>query len=410
MTQLAEPISTGQFEEAAEDVSRKVNRAFSRLIGHLPGRISRATELQRSLKIDSKLAWQIFTVAKSEDPLSHARHIPSMVSVRRVTTAAGECGVPRDVLESIHAAVEEFEEVGKRYSGDRATFSAMVSSIRNHEDDSRLIALQQRRGAFRLNCQLWGAQINTAFTHYAFRRETDGQLSSFLLNVKSGFQLLRTDVNPPVYGTWQYSNKQPGNEQAVEEIPLDPGALARYGGPLLPEFCSKPIPQLEQIQYAGDWVLHVLKCGQLGRLGAVDLAYGVAHKNRTFSLLKDGRRFLYMSNRQRTPVEVSVNELVIHRPTLGKLKPQLQVVPSSDGNLIAELARPTTRFPHNETVVNMGSVPEVAPVGDISRYSEILATAYKQVGWDPAEFDVYRVTIPYPILGTDAVIWAALED
>jgi hypothetical protein len=410
MTQVAEVEPSVRFEAAAEEVSRKVNRAFSRLVGHLPGRISRATELQRLLKIDSKLAWQIFTVAKSDDPISQTRHIPSLVSVRRVTTAAGERGVPAEVLESIHAAVEEFESVGKRYAGDRASFAAMVSSIRNEEDDSKLVALQQRRGVYRLNCQLWGAKIDTSFTHYAYRRDSQDLLSSFLVNVKSGFQLLRTGTNPPVYGTWHYASKDAGEHPAVEESPLDPAALMKYGAPLLPEFCSSPIPQLEKINYTGNWDLHVLKTEQLGKLGAVDLAYGTAQKNVALTPLKDGSRIVFTGNRQRTPAETCVSELVLHRPTLGKLKPRFTTVPSTDGSLAAELARPTTNFPSHETVMEMGPVPEVAPVGDIGRYSEILADAYRRVGWDPSEFDVYRVTIPYPILGTDAVLWAVVDD
>ncbi len=402
------PVPAVRFEHAADEVSRKVNRAFSRLVGHLPGRINRATELQRFLKIDSKLAWQIFTVAKAEDPLAQTRHIPSMISVRRVTAAAGERGVPLEVLEGIHAAVEEFERVGKRYAGDRSSFATMVSSIRNKEVDSRLLALQQRRGAYRLNCQLWGAQIETSFTHYAFRAEENGTFSSILLNVKAGFQLLRSQTNPPVYGSWQFATNVRANQQSASEAPLDPEALVKYGSPLLPDFCSHPVPRLEQIRHADDWVLRVLKTDQLGKLGAVDLTHGVVHRNRPISALNDGRKFLYIAIRQATPVENCIAEMVIHRPSFGKLKASLQTIPASNGNLVAELANPTTNFPCHEMVLEMGPVSEVAPVGDIPRYSDLLAYAYKQVGWDPSEFDVYRVTIPHPVLGTDAVVWSVL--
>jgi hypothetical protein len=282
--------------------------------------------------------------------------------------------------------------------------------MRTQEVDSHQLALQQRRGAYRLNCQLWGAQINTSFTHYAFRREPDGSISSVLVNSKAGFQLLRSGTNPPVYGTWQFAPNVPPQQPIVEEMPLDPESLAKYGAPLLPEFCSKPVPTLEQIKYAGDWVLHVLKSDNLGRLGAVDLTHAMAHKNRQLGTLSDGQRFLYIAVRHATPVETSVIELVLHRPSFGELKPRLNTIPGSNGNLVAELERPTTNFPCHETVTEMGSVPEVAPVGDISRYSDLISHTYNKLNWNPAEFDVYRVTIPYPILGTDTVIWVPIEE
>jgi hypothetical protein len=409
MLDTAETTLPARFEDVAGDVSRKVHRAFSRLIGHLPGRMGRATYLQRYLEIDSKLAWQVFNVATAKDPLTAIRHIPSMISVRRVMSAAEQRGVPSEVLEQVYAAVTEFEEVGKQYANDRASFAAMVSSMHSEQADSQHLAVQQRRTAYRINCQLWGAQIGTSLTHYAIRRDENGLFSTVSINAKSSFQLLRVDTNPAVYGTSAYAEKQNGQSPPPSEFPLDPEAAAKYGSPLLPEFCSQPIPQFEKIESRSGWILHVLKTDQLGRLGAVDLVNAISYRGRQPLEMDDGSKSLYVSVRQRTPTEVSVVEFVIHRPSFGKISPKFQVVPASDGNLVLELMRPTTNFPVFEGVEDCGSLHQVVPVGDVKRYVEMVQVVYQRLGWDPSEFDVYRVTVPYPVLSTDLILWFPVE-
>ena len=263
---------------------------------------------------------------------------------------------------------------------------------------------------YRINCQLWGAQIGTSLTHYSIRRDADGSFSAVSVNAKSGFQLLRVDTNPVVYGTSRTSVASPTSNHQMIERPLNPEAAAKFGSPLLPEFCSQPIPQFERIEARNGWVLHVLKTDQLGRLGAVDLVNAIVYKGREPLKLEDGSDALFLSVRQRAPTEVLVAELAIHRPSFGRIAPQLRVVPSVDGNLASELARPTTNFPVFETVTDLGPLDEVVPVGDVRSYRSILQHVYHKLDWTQSEFDIYRVTVPYPILSTDFAVWFPLAN
>lgn len=403
--QILERRQRPAVEAEAVAAVNAIRRALGHLVAALPGRVNTAAKLQRALGVDYNLCWHVFSIVKRDDPLEAARHVPSMISMRKLAAAATAAGIRAEIADAVLTAMAGFEDVVKQHASDRATFKAMVAT-RAGEESAGSVSLQQRKGVFRGESQLWGAQVATFYRQLVLKPvEVDGQRRLMLGSIggKYGFQRLRAEAAPIVFGTRQFGPD--GSVVQSYSEPLDPDAAASYGAPVLVDFCTQPIPRLGKLVARDGWVYYTLGSEQLGRSGAVDIVTGQVLRRATLTDLGGGRRIFFGSMRFVTPTELAVMDFMVHRPSFGSLRPRVSVVADGGGDFVTELVRPVPQFPVYEKVVEMGPVPEVIPVSEVSRYSDLTAHVFHRLGWAPDEFDVYRLEMAYPILHTECVMW-----
>jgi hypothetical protein len=395
-----------RIEDVVTVITREVQQSFARLIGQLPGRVVRASHLQKCLEIDSKVAWQVFKIAKAQDPLEAVRYMPSMVSIKRVVAAARGKGVSSEVLSAMEKAVSHYDAAGREHADGRASFTAMVSSMRG-DDSAEATTFQARRAAFRANCHLWGTQTGVFFSQCVLRRLPTGELKGAKITVKRDFRRLRSDAMPISYG-WGAVN---ANGELVNraEIPIDADAVEQFGIPLLPEFCSTPIPQFGKPEIRNGWQVQYMLADQIGKMGAIDLAIGVC-RDETPIVMPSGRKVAYTGFSGRVPTELAVVEFLTHRPSFGIVQPQFRVIPEMSAGLAAELERPTTKIPTFEHVQNLGEFAGAPPVSELRDYTRMTRRALAHLNWSASEFDVHRVVIQYPLLHTISGLYFDLDD
>src|SRR5262245_53294521 len=84
------------FERHAAAALQGLQKAIADLIASIPagGQIRRATDLQRVLGVRSTLAWQVFRVATSANPIEEGRGVPGPTAMERFLEAAIKRGVP----------------------------------------------------------------------------------------------------------------------------------------------------------------------------------------------------------------------------------------------------------------------------------------------------------------------------
>src|SRR3954470_19971530 len=84
--------SQSSFEDLVTGALGDLQVATGTLIEQLPETIRRAVDLERTLQVDRKLAWQIFRLSRSSG-LGELENVPTRAPVQRVIEAARALGV-----------------------------------------------------------------------------------------------------------------------------------------------------------------------------------------------------------------------------------------------------------------------------------------------------------------------------
>src|SRR5688500_7698732 len=93
----AGPDHVDAFPCGASRAMRRVSQAVARLIASMPQPIANAAELERTLAVSKKLAWQIYRIATAAEPLAAASFLPGADPVRKLLDAAKARRLPAAV-------------------------------------------------------------------------------------------------------------------------------------------------------------------------------------------------------------------------------------------------------------------------------------------------------------------------
>ena len=261
--------------EAHEALSR-LCKSLAALIEHIPGEVRRPVHLQQALGTDYKVSWQVFQIAKADDPLAVSHHVPSTVLMRKLTASAVQHGVPSKVADRVDKAVDAFDAVIKAYADGRPAFNAMLASLNGGEADEA-VSIQHRRNAYRSECPLWGVQTGVNLYQIYSRVSPGGNgIDEYGIDLKHELRRLRADVMPVLHGSLAHTADGPLPSSAT--VPLEPEFMETYGAPLLPKFCSQPVPQLLSVPVTDGWNYSVLNSTELGRKGSATVAFGIMHE------------------------------------------------------------------------------------------------------------------------------------
>ena len=405
-------IESSTLEMDVASAFKDVQWWLGTLLAALPTPPTRASQLNAMLAANYRVCWQVFEVLKSPDPLAGARHVPRSGSMQKMLAAAAAQGVPADTVEGVRAAVSRFDGIAKAHAGDRDTFATMVGSMAGRAATGGSPAtLACRRTAYRQDSQLWGAQIALQYARMVVRRTNRSErgVDEGRAAVKAGLQCLRAGVQPVIYGERKINSKdlQP---VPMDAEPLDADAAGRCGAPLLPRFSTRPLPRLVRIEAEDGWVYHAVANDHLGLSGAVNVASGTLRRNAGTGVLNDGQRVYAASQSFMSPTELAVLELAVHRPSFGPVTPAVRMAPSRGHSFLAQLTTDAPQLPSTEACVPLGPADRAVPAVEVKDYARLSAYTFDRLGWDPSEFDLFRVTIPYPVLNSMAVMWFPVTD
>lgn len=381
----------------AQNALSAIQRTMASLVASLPHTIRRPTDLQHALGLDYKLCWQIYSIATSKDALLMVQNVPSPAAVKKLVGAVANAGVGQDVQRNLMTATEEFENIVTRHAGDRAQFNSMIATMAGSET-AETIDLQNRRTAFRSESQLWGAQVACYLHQSFFRLSDDGNSTEqAFINAKHGFQHLRTNAMAIIQGT--RANPEKDRTHAVID-PLDAPAARLYGAPVLPEFCSQPLPEFHTYEHTDNWTYTVLKSPPVGRTGSVNLTFGGHIRHVPFRYDQENKRRIYCGMRLVNPTEIGVQEIIIHRAMVREIEPLIRTYAAVSGTTSPVDVAQTQQFPIFEQLIKVGTASSLVPLHAIEGYTAMLGKVFELLKWNPDEFDVYRLQWQYPVLNS----------
>jgi hypothetical protein len=386
------------FEQQAAEVLGDIRAVCAAAIEAIPRSINSAADLSRACRLETKLAWKLYRIARSADPLAAAAYVPSKSHLRTFLKAIKEQDLPAALLDRASLAVEGFSELVSKHAGDRATFDSMISSL-SRSKDADAANLQNRRAAFRANRHIWGAQARSQAKILFVQPSEDGEMLDFAC-IEGYVDLVRLRPDAPLVVA---ASRVTDDDYTVREVarhPLDPSGASELGIGLLPEFSSQPLPEFSAILDKQGFTYGELASNGLGHTGATTCMTG-------WSMPRGARRHRCENNETaeccvmvRVPCEWLLMDVLVRRDLVDR--PQIRTSVYSDHK--CELPYPSwgQRLDHlftaQELGIHIGRGSSVTYSPHLPRLIEITRFVFDRLGWDGDVFDVYRCCLSYPIM------------
>lgn len=357
--------------------------ALQELVTHAPGTGQRGVDLQRSLGLDKKLAWQVSKLIRAVRPLSEVAHVPPRSSMERLVAAGENQGIAEDVLNRVNAAFESFERFVEEHGGDRAEMISLAGGLLSEHDPHH--DLQVRRNVFRGNAHLWGIKLETVVFTNVFH---SGGLESVTVGGHIGIQRLRPGVS--------FSRRVQADPPAFTDPtkPLTPPE--QQGVRILEEFSTHPLPTMTPHTNRDGSVETEIEFPPSGRRGAVTL-YTVNHL-----MGKPGGQprssHVTASSGVSTPTEMLVTEMLVPQGMSDPATARVAVYGRRTMvDQVGEL-RTIDLLPQRETVAYMGTLESSPPVPGVPQHATAVRHVLEKLGWLNTKYDVYRCRVQYPLL------------
>ncbi len=354
------------------------------------GRPKNTVAMQRQLGVGNTICWQVYRIINADTLVGAARHAPLPQATAQFLDAAERVGASSTVLGEVRGAADGFRSFMKKHADDQASFDTLIAGV-GGDDGEEVIQVRHRRAAYRAESHIWGFQRDVS-AMIAFVRpsaEVQGTLDIAMVLCQVGYRRLRVNASATVaaFGA--------ADVWGSKLRALDAAAMEKYHCPLLPEFCSSPLPSLERVPLANGPVVYQLDDTSLGRGGSKDLTIGfVAHREEPDRV--DGRPSLVLNNYFFCPTGRIVLDVFLDRTAFGHRTP---TVTTRLGNFGDDDPRGHP-LPLRERVLPLGSADRVLSCSEIPKYPALIRHTAAKTGWPLDQFDHCRVTLDYPIFAS----------
>ncbi len=407
------PVHTDLMSDV-ERVMGELRSASSALIAgvsHSSGRpVHKATDLQRALGLRATVAWQLFRIARAENPIQEVEAVPGPLAIKRVVEAARASGVAESRLEKLTNSIEAFMRLVQTHAGSRKAFNSMVASLGTSAEE--VIDLAGRRAAFNANSYIWGLRARACLwsTTY-FPGKSPDHICAASLRGPIGVSRLRS--NAPYIVSGYVAFERDSEEQASQPEPLgSPDDPTSPDPRLLVPFCTRPLPRISSTLTDGQFVVTEMPPGPVGNSGAANILLADVTRDSRWRHEGEDKPHIVNSMGVATPFEVLVVDTMFHHSMFGRLTPRPRMFGrhSFPLGIKPHLYHETDTLPVALHASYLGRGLSVLESPDIPRYVEMYAHICEKLGLDPQEFDVYRCRVEYPILHAHVGVWFDLPE
>ena len=388
-----------RFQAATIAAVEPVRSAFARIIERECRGTKAVTAVCEAFGVHRKLAWQVIKVAYSDDPFVAARHVPVGKGLGVWLEAARGAGVPEALVETARCAAVQFAEHAAAAAGSRAELEMLLESCAVAEPESHL---RWRQHAYEGNAFIWGAHCRVLMGMMVLVPSVERPRFLHVAQLRGlvGFRQTRAGVRWVVNQAVVADDSARMDEGLAREA-LDADAAGRHGGvPVIPKFCSEPVPDLSR-RVAGGMVLDEIVAGPLGQAGERTLVTGELVRNIGRAHATSTDRIAHFGTSVRIPAETLHFDLFTHRGLFGTVDRDLRVF-SDLGSPVA--FEETDALPAPERLAHLGMGVSLAQTPDIPGYRELASWVFEALGEDPSEYELIRVRMPYPPMPTTVMV------
>lgn len=394
------------FDQLAGEVLGRLQHALSDLLEATSNKMRTAAEVSRFFGVDATLGWQVFRIASTTNPLAAGGHFPARVSMQKLLRAAERKGLPQSIIARVEQAHAEFEALMEVEGVDRKGMEAMISAFVPEAREKAELA--SKEAAFKAMTHIKGLCVDTMCVA-TFRHprtddsiETVGVHSVETVGVQGAFGIRRTRPGARIVFSAGGLSVPGVNVQTLHGDPYDPAML-----PLIPDFCTSPLPEFEVRSTEGARYYEV-KTEDIGLRSAVDLVMGdrAAGGGRRYRV-EGARRTSGVSQNVDFPMRRLIVDSFLHVDLYPRSQPELTVFDTATRGEVQhadDATRLHDRIDFLETIRPLGRGLTNARLSHMPRYLEILEHACATAGLNPADYRGYRLDVQFPIYGAQYMV------
>ena len=403
--------SVPPFEQHAENTVRRMRGALAELFNTVNADATRLQDVARRFGLNKNLTWKISKIIQENDASSVIPHIPGTAGIRIFLDAFKKGGAPEAAIETVRSAVDDFEQMVKIHSGDRATLGMMLGGLSENGELQQQLE-NSRKLAFQGNCATWGVQariqLNTTFV--APNPENPETLDLAMMNGFLDFRRLRSDIAWTIAARrTTYDDGTPRSTPGIE--PLEPTEEDDSGVPFFRSFCSPSLPRVREIRTPDHVLYHQLEEGPVGNTAAFDCILAGIVRGGLPRFKGEKNDYHQFFATPATPVNVFMMDVYLHKDTGCNLNPELGIFSNLPGapHFPAQ-GFSAGRLHLGERLESLGSAPPIFTTSEIPQYTKMNKTLLKRVGWNAGDFSGHRVVIRFPPIPSMVVFRYELQD
>lgn len=401
--------------EAAEGVQR----AFVPLLASVGLARPRMSELRERLGLDKSVASRMARALRAGDAGAAMRDLPGTDMLERVVARCeGMDGDPSTVAEA-RSAVRALDEAIKAFPGDRASLASAVAG--SGPAGEAASAPDRPASPARLRAARRGA-----YDALLFAQGISCETTSCITILGPGSKPGMLD-QAMVIGTTGVRRLRRGNPYAVLSLQGHPSSSEGYsrtalgGAPLLddpsvalmPEFCSPAATQL-RLERRGKFHSLVLDAAVPPLDEPMDLAYGVVNLNFVPARATEDNRWTMTQYTVSRPCRLHVREVLLHRDTLPGSTPAavftVETVPADRPEILGPDRSRRGFVEHGAGFIPMGRGFAMRGKPGEDFVVPMAMRAFEVLGWNPDEFQRFRMVVEYPLPFVRHEVWLRMPD
>ncbi|MCA9730240.1 MAG: hypothetical protein KC729_21325, partial [Candidatus Eisenbacteria bacterium] len=361
------PVAPVTFED---DVARRVpaiQDLFSQLIEHYCGTgDAPVSAICERIGLHRKLAWQLRSAAYAPDPFQAVRFMPTRAGLDTVIGAMQKLGSADGWTLRLRQAADALDALVEAHAGDRTNLEMLVDAWAPQPDQTKW-----REKAFLGNCFIWGAQTKAQLSISVLResKTRPGWIDIAQIRGLVGLRRMRPNVHWLVNQSIVIDDRADVSVELRRE-PLDEAAAEAMGGvPILPAFCSSPLPRLRRRPVENGLINDELLPAPVGSQGQQHIVTGEVIRNLAPAHATHQNKRAHFGAVSRTPSELFLLDHFVHRDLFPGVERELCV--------FGELNSPVTQddddlLPVSEQIESLGTGLGSARTPDVPRYPELL--------------------------------------
>lgn len=409
MTQSERPeIGDEGLELQAQHVLAAVRLAIQGVLGRLPIPPQRPRDLEQALRLHKTLAWRIMRVAHGRDPLSDVQHLPGAEGVEIFLDAARALGVAEELLEAVRQSVARFRSLAEAHAGDRQSLEVMLRSLVEAAEPAADLRAA-RRSAFRCTTYTWGTQTRVRLLSCFVTPSGGGLAEIATLRAHVGMRRVRRNAMLGLSRTVENNTDEPGPRIARVEAVEPEGVVG--GVPLLRDFCTNPLPEAKAVSSKGGNVDYQFADTGIGLGSALTVYTAEVRRGLSGCLKRDPANTMnafFLTVRQ--PWEIGIVDLWAPRGAFGDSRPYGLCVSAITGEPTGQPPAAWWRLPMPEVAERLGRGLDAAPIAEAPEYQGAAGRVFQRLKWEPMDYELHRLRVEYPVMGTSLVMAVDLPE
>ena len=396
--------STNTLQEEASRVLPEIRNSFAGVLASLPTHIGRPRDITRVMGVNQTLGWKIMQVVKGRDPFATAQYIPGTEGVNIFLDAARRLNAPEKVIARVQEAMDSFRQLIAEHAGDRASLELMLGA--SASEGSPQTDLTYRKAGFQCASYIWGVQARARLMAIMLCPHDDPTLINCakiagFVGLRRVRPQIRWPLAQPMYGDYEEGSNVPRESPFA---PIDADSVPPGGVPLLKKYSTVSLEAIERVPLPDGAMEDCWVGNPVGNEAAINFFTGEVVRKPSPRYADAQNLYVEFGTRIRTPMEVLVQDLFVHRDLYGRIDPvstvysELSVQPWY--NTPQAQRREQDELPFPERVEYLGQGPSVMHTQDVPLYEDLMRYCFAKLGWNLDACDVYRVRVAFPVIAT----------